>query len=143
MAEREEKMTEKKKGNKKLLIGVAALVALIAVFAILFFVFRPKTAEGAKSITIEVVDNNANSTVYDVHTDAEYLRQAMEEADGLEFSGTEGEYGLMVETVNGVTADWNVDQSYWSFWVNGNYCEYGIDMQPVADGDAFQIIYTK
>lgn len=136
-------MTEGKKSNKKLIIGTALLVALIAVFAVVFFLFRPKTTEGAKSITIEVVDNEANSTVYDVNTDAEYLRQAMEEADGLEFSGTESEFGLMVDTVNGVTADWNVDQSYWSFWINGNYCEYGIDSQPVTDGDAFQIIYSK
>lgn len=136
-------MTEVKKSNKKLIIGTVLLVALIAVFAVVFFLFRPKTTEGAKSITIEVVDNEANSTVYDVNTDAEYLRQAMEEADGLEFSGTESEFGLMVDTVNGVTADWNVDQSYWSFWINGNYCEYGIDSQPVTDGDAFQIIYTK
>lgn len=136
-------MTETKKTNKKLIIGVAVLAALIALFAVLFFLFRPKAVQGAKSITIEVVDNSANSTVYDVHTDAEYLRQAMEETKGLEFSGTESEYGMMVETVNGVTADWNVDQSYWSFYVNGEYCNYGIDTQPVVDGDAFQIVYSK
>lgn len=136
-------MTEKKKTNGKLIIGAAVLVALIAIFAIVFFLFKPKPVQGAKSITIEVVDNNANSIMYDVHTDAEYLRQAMEETDGLEFSGSESEYGMMVETVNGVTADWNVDQSYWGFYVNGDYCNYGIDAQPVADGDAFQIIYSK
>lgn len=98
---------------------------------------------GAKSITIEVVDNHGDSTMYDVRTDAEYLRQAMEEAQGLEFSGSESEYGMMVDTVNGVTADWNVDQSYWGFFVNGEYCNYGIETQPVTDGDAFQIIYSK
>lgn len=129
--------------NKKLIAGVAVLVVLVAAFLGIFLAFRPKTAEGDKSITIEVVDNNAASTLYEVNTDAEYLRQAMDEAEGLEYSGTEGDYGLMVETVNGVTADWNVDQSYWSFWVNGEYCNYGIDTQPVEDGDAFQIIYTK
>lgn len=136
-------MTETKKSNKKLIIGVVVMVLLIALFAAVFFLFKPKAVQGAKSITIEVVDNNAASTVYDVHTDAEYLRQAMEEADGLEFSGTESEYGLMVETVNGVTADYNVDQSYWGFYVNDEYCNYGIDTQPVADGDAFRIVYTR
>ncbi len=137
------KMTEVKKKDKKLLIGLAVLAALIAVFAILFFMFRPGTTQGAKSITIEVVDNHGDSTMYDVRTDAEYLRQAMEEAQGLEFSGSESEYGMMVDTVNGVTADWNVDQSYWGFFVNGEYCNYGIETQPVTDGDAFQIIYSK
>ncbi|MDE5748470.1 MAG: DUF4430 domain-containing protein [Acetatifactor sp.] len=136
-------MTETKKTNKKLIVGVAVLALLIALFAVMFFLFRPKAVQGAKSITIEVVDNNADSTMYDVHTDAEYLRQAMEEAEGLEFSGTESEYGMMVETINGVTADWNVDQSYWGFYVNGEYCNYGIDTQPVFDGDAFRIVYSK
>lgn len=127
----------------KLFIGVGVMVLLIALFAVLFFLFRPKAVQGAKSITIEVVDNNGASTVYDVHTDAEYLRQAMEEAKGLEFSGAESEYGMMVETVNGITADYNVDQSYWGFFVNGEYCNYGIETQPVTDGDAFRIVYSK
>lgn len=136
-------MTDTKKTNRKLIIGITALVLLIVVFAAVFLLFRPKTVQGAKSITIEVVDNNAASTIYDLHTDVEYLRQAMEQAEGLEFSGTESEYGMMVETVNGVTADWNVDQSYWGFYVNGDYCNYGIDTQPVVDGDAFKIVYSK
>ena len=132
---------EKKQTNKKALIGAAALIAVIAVQALVFFVFREKPVQGQKSITIEVIDNTQNSTVYEVHTDAEYLRQAMEEAKGLEFFGTESEYGLMVETVNGVTPDYNVDGAYWSFYVNGAYCNYGIDSQPVEDGDAFVIKY--
>lgn len=49
---------------------------------------------------------------------------------------------MMVETVNGVTADWNVDQSYWAFYVNGEYCNYGIEEQPVANNDTFQIVYS-
>ena len=130
-----------KKSNKKVIIGVVALIAVIAVLATVFFAFREKPVDGAKAITIEVIDNDQKSTTYEVHTDAEYLRQAMEEADGLEFSGTESEYGLMVETVNGVTADFNVDGAYWSFYVNGTYCNYGVDSQPVEDGDAFQIKY--
>ena len=67
----------------------------------------------------------------------------MEEAKGLTFSGDESDYGLMVVEINGVTADYNVDQSYWAFYVNDEYCNYGVDSQPVADGDVFRIEYTK
>lgn len=130
-----------KKSNKKVVFGAIALVAVIAILAAVFFFFREKPVEGAKAITIEVIDKEQNSSVYEVHTDAEFLRQAMEEAEGLEFSGTESEYGLMVETVNGVKADYNADGAYWSFYVNGTYCNYGVDAQPVEDGDAFQIKY--
>lgn len=137
---------QKKKTNKAVIIGVAALVAVIAILTVVFFVFREKPVKGAKSITIEVVDNNQKSTVYEVDTDAEYLRQAMDEAEGLSFSGAESEYGLFIDTVNGVTAVYETDGAYWSFYVKdgeGNYvyCNYGVDTQPVEDGDAFQIKY--
>ncbi len=133
-------MTEEKKFNKKALFGVIALVALIAVFAVIYFAFGAKPVAGSKNITIEVVGKEAAAIVYEVSTDAEFLRQAMEEAEGLEFSGTESQYGLTVEVINGETTDFN-NGSYWSFYVNDDYCNYGIDTQPVMDGDAFKIVY--
>lgn len=136
-------MTESKKNSKKAIIAVIALVVLIALFALVYRFAAPKPVEGAKALTIEVVDDKAETTSYEVHTDAEYLRQAMEEADGLTFDGTESEYGLMVETVNGVTADYNTDGAYWAFYVDGEYCNFGIDSQPVNDGETYSIIYTK
>ena len=131
-----------KKTNWKVVIGISALVAFIAVLGIFYAVFSAKPVTGNKEITIEVVNKAQESVVYEVKTDAEFLRQAMEEAEGLTFTGEESEYGMMVQSVNGETADYNVDQSYWSFEVNGEYCNYGIDTQPVMDGDAFSIIYT-
>lgn len=135
-------MAETKKSNKKVILAVATLAIVIVAMAAVFFMFREKPVEGSKSITIEVINKAQESKLYELKTDAEYLRQAMEEADGLEFGGTESEYGMMVESVNGEVADYNVDASYWSFYVNGEYCNYGIDTQPVLDGDAFEIVYT-
>lgn len=135
-------MTEKKQMNKKTLLGVVGLAVVVALMAIIYAVFGPKGVAGTKEITIEVINSKKESVVYEVKTDAEFLRQAMEEADGLKFSGTESTYGLTVMTVNGETADYNVDGSYWAFYVNGNYCNNGIDSEPIADGDAFQIVYT-
>jgi cytoskeletal protein RodZ len=136
-------MNETKKNNKsKIVIGVLVIAVIAAIFAVVYAKFGAKPAEGSKSITIEVIDNESQTTSYDVKTDAEYLRQAMEES-GMEFSGTESdEYGMMVETINGVTADYNTDQSYWAFYVDGEYCNYGIDSQPLEDGQDYQIIYT-
>lgn len=129
--------------NKKLIVAIAAILALAAVLTGVYFLFREKPVEGSKNITIEVVDSKGASTVYKLKTDAQFLRQAIEETEGLEVIGTESDYGLMVSTVNGETADFSVDASYWGFYVNGEYCNYGIDTQPVEDGDAFQIIYSK
>lgn len=135
------------KNNKKILkiaIGVGALVVLVAVFALVYGKFSAKPVAGEKAISIEVVDDTAASTVYVLATDAEFLRQAMEEAEslGLTFGGAESEYGLMVDTVNGIRADYALDGAYWSFYVNDEYCNYGIDTQPVVDGDDFAIVYT-
>ena len=62
--------------NKKLL-GVGLLVILIAVFAIAYGAFREKPVEGSKAIKIEVINKADESKEYEVHTDAEFLRQAM------------------------------------------------------------------
>lgn len=130
------------KSNKKVIIGIIALVAVIAALAAVYFVFRAKPVEGSKAITIEVVNKEKETKSYELKTDAEFLRQAMEETKDLTFSGTESALGMMVETINGETADYNVDGAYWAFYVNGGYCELGIDSQPVVDGDKFTIEYT-
>lgn len=139
----ENKMQEKKAGsNKKIIIGIALVVAVIAILAVVYALFRAKPAEGSKEITIEVVNKEQESRMYEVKTNAEYLRQAMEETEGLAFEGQDSEYGMMVESVNGETASYETDGAYWSFYVNGEYCNYGIDTQPVLNGDAFRIEYT-
>ena len=51
--------------------------------------------------------------------------------------------GCMVTEVNGETAIYEENGAYWGFFVNGEYCNYGISDQPVNDGDAFSIVYTK
>ncbi len=131
------------KKSVKIILGVSGVVALIAALVAVWMIFGAKPQAGAKEITIEVINSADESTVYELNTDAEYLRQAMDEAEGLTYDGTEGEYGIMISTVNGEVADYNVDGSYWSFYVNGEYCNYGIDTQPVADGDAFVIEYAQ
>ena len=135
-------MNESKKFSKKWLLLLIP-IALVAVLVTVMLIFSPKGEKGSKTITISVVDSAKQTVTYTTKTDAEFLRQAMEETEGLTFSGNESEYGLMVTVVNVETADFNVDGSYWAFYINDEYCNYGIDSQPVADGDSFKIEYTK
>lgn len=131
--------------KKKIIGAVAGIVLICALVVAMVFVwdsFKEKPTEGSKNITIEVVDNEGTSTVYEVNTDAEYLQQAMDEAEGLVYDGEESEYGFTVSTVNGIRADYNLDGAYWGFYVNDEYCNYGISQQPVNDKDAFKIEYT-
>ena len=114
----------------------------MAAALIAYFALKPKTDAGTKTIGITVVDDQKTEKSYTVKTDAEYLRQAMDEADGLTYGGSESDTGMMVDTINGLRADYTADKAYWSFYINGEYCNFGIDQQPIADGDQFKIEYT-
>ena len=60
--------------------------------------YLPKTKEGEKSITVTVVHGDGSSKDFDLQTNSEYLREALEEQDLI--TGTEGEYGLFITEVD-------------------------------------------
>lgn len=131
---------KKENSRKAVIAGIIILVVLVAVMAAIYFVMGPKTQAGSKTVTIEVINSSQETASYQVQTDARYLQQVMDEAQGLSY---ETDSGNMVVSINGETADYNADQAYWAFYLNGEYCNFGIDQQPVADGDIFTIEYTK
>ena len=131
---------KEKSSRKSALIGIIALIIIVAAIGLVYVFFRPGAQSGSKQITINVINSAGETTSYDVTTDAEYLQGAMDDAGGLSY---ETDSTDMVIAVNGETADYNTDHSYWAFYVNGEYCNYGITQQPVADGDTFSIEYTK
>ncbi len=127
--------------KKKQIIAVAAfLVLLLAVF--LFWHFnRPVPAQGAKKIMLEVVHGDGTSASFTVKTDAEKLGDALKSVDGL-ISGEDGPYGLMVDTVDGETADWNRNQSWWCLSKGGKRLDTGVDSTVITDGEHYELTYT-
>lgn len=141
-----EAQNAKKKLNKGLYVGIGALVLLIAVLACVYYFLGPRGTKGAKEYTLEVVNDVGETTTYTGHTDQEFLRPALEElqkAEDFTIEGEESEYGLFVKTVNGVTADFAADGAYWALYVNDEYGNYGVDSQPVTDGDTYALRYEK
>lgn len=137
-----EETNTKKQGSKKILIGAIALVLLIAIFGITYFVFVPKPTEGSKAITVTVVDDTKTETSYPVTTDAEFLGEALDEIEDLTIEGTEGDYGLYIDSVNGLRAESGDEGgTYWAIYVNGEYGQYSVDSQPVTDGDTYSLVY--
>ena len=96
--------------------------------------------EGAKSFELEVKVLE-NSVTFTVSTDKETVGEALEE-HGI-VSGEEGPYGLYIKKVNGITADYDVDQSYWSFTKNGEYMTTGADKTGIENGAHYELVYTK
>ncbi|MEE1122073.1 MAG: DUF4430 domain-containing protein, partial [Acinetobacter pseudolwoffii] len=130
------------KSNKTMIITAILLFAAVISAYMVFSFAGPSTTEGEKSVTIQVLDDKKNLTSYEINTDAEYLRQAMEQCQGLTFIGSEGPYGLVLLTINGLTADYDKNQAWWSIYVNDALGNYGVDQQPVNDGDTFCLQYT-
>ena len=128
--------------KKSKVIGVIVLVVLVAAMAVAYVSFSEKPTQGEKQVTIEVITADETSSLYEVLTDGEYLIDAMNNADGLTFEGEEGQYGMSISHINGVRADYVLDGAYWAFYVNDEYCNYGVSEQPIEDGDEFKIVYT-
>ncbi len=95
---------------------------------------------GGKTIFLEVQAEN-RSVEFTIKTNADIVGDALSEHDLV--SGEEGAYGLYIKTVNGITADYDQNQSYWSFEQNGEYMMTGVDKTELTDGAHYELIYTK
>lgn len=93
------------------------------------------------SFTFEVVDKDGNTETFDITTDKTTVGAALLE-EGL-IAGEDGQYGLYVTEVNGIVADYNVDQTYWAFYVNGEYASSGVDTTDVVDGSTYSFKVEK
>ena len=122
------------KKSKKTLWIVLALVLLIAAMVAAWFLFRPSANAGKKTITVEVTHMDGTTNTFEVKTDEEYLGPALENEKLI--SGTDSEYGLFIDTVDGEYADGEQNQ-WWTFTVNGEFGDYGADQQPIADKDVY------
>ena len=96
--------------------------------------------EGAKTVVVEV-EVGEQSITFTLQTDKETVGAALLEHELI--AGEEGAYGLYVKVVNGMTADFDVDQSYWAFYINGETAMNGVDMTPIEEGAVYKLAYTK
>ena len=102
------------------------------------------TKKEEKKVKLQVVDKDGKLKEYDEETNAEFLRGVLDEISenaDFTYSGTDSEFGIMIDTVNGQRADYTQDGAYWAIYVNNEYGNFGADSQPVADGDTFELRY--
>lgn len=125
--------------NKKTVIAIVVLVLLVAVAAVCWFLFSPRAVEGSKTIIVDVTHKDGQTNTFEIHTDAEYLREALEQEDLV--AGTEGEFGLYMMTVDGETVD-ESQQEWWGYTKSGEMVNYGIDTCPIEDGDHYEFTFN-
>lgn len=91
--------------------------------------------EGATVFDFTVTDADGKETAYEIHTDKTVVGDALLEL-GL-IAGEEGDYGLYVKTVDGITVDYDVDGKYWAFYINGEYAMSGVDTTEIEAGATY------
>lgn len=121
--------------NKKALVAVLLLLALVAVAAVCWFAFGPEAVEGSKTLTVDVTHKDGTTNTFTIQTDAVYLGDAMKQ-EGL-LDGTDGPYGLYVLTVDGETVD-ESNQEWWGYTKSGEQVNYGVDTCPIEDGEHYE-----
>ena len=96
---------------------------------------------GAVSFCLTVTDLDGTQKEFVVKTDKKNVADALAEV-GL-VSGENSEYGLYIKVVNGITADYSVDGSYWSLLVNGEMSMVGASSVLVTEGLQVELKKTK
>lgn len=127
---------KEKKNRLKPVIAVAVVAVLAIIMLLVYNQFKPQGVKGSKEIVIEVVLPDNDSKEFTLHTDAEFLRQALDEEQLVK--GEESTYGFFIKEVNGRAAD-SAKEEWWSLTKDGAYVETGVDMTPLADGDHYEL----
>ena len=125
--------------NKKLILAVIALVAVVALFLTVYFVTRPSGTEGSKTFTLTVVHADGSQRNETITSSRLFLAEALRD-EGI--IGDEGIESGMYVTVDGETANWDPDQAYWSIYIGEEYAMSGLNDIAIEDGAAYKLAYT-
>ena len=104
------------------------------------YLTNTELGEGAKTLVVEVKADDRQVT-FTIHTDKTTVGAAMQEHGLLE--GEDSEYGLFIKKVNGIVADYDVDQTYWGFYANGEYAMAGVDTTDIEEGVTYCLARVK
>ena len=97
--------------------------------------------EGATVFYFNVVDGDGNETKFEIHTDKTMVGEALLELGLIE--GDMGDYGLYVKKVNGITAEYEVDGTYWAFYEGDDYAMTGVDLTEIKAGATYAFKVSK
>ena len=96
---------------------------------------------GATAFQFQVTDLEGTVTKFLIKTDKKTVGDALLEL-GL-ITGDKSSYGLYVKSVNGITADYDKDHTYWAFYINGNYANTGVDATDITANTVYAFVRTK
>ena len=120
---------------------ISILLALVMILALTACGKKTEAPAEAVSFTVVVTDLEGNETVFEYTSSAASVGDALV-AEGL-VVGHEASYGLYIDSVNGIAADWDKEQTYWAFYINGEYATTGISDTEIAADTTYGLTLTK
>ncbi len=96
---------------------------------------------GSVSFIFNVTDKEGYTSLYRIHTDKKTVGEALLEHRLIE--GEDGQYGLYVKKVMGITADYDKDKTYWAFYIDGEYAMTGVDKTEIKEGTEYALVIEK
>ncbi|MBQ7968269.1 MAG: DUF4430 domain-containing protein [Clostridia bacterium] len=97
--------------------------------------------EGQKQFYFSVIELSGKETNFIVKTNKKTVGEALVDVKLIE--GEQGAYGLYVKKVNGIVADYDVDKTYWSFNIDGEYAMTGVDKTNIEEGKSYSFKVSK
>ncbi len=122
--------------NKKTLIAAVVLIVLLVGAFLAWALLRPTAEQGVKSVAVEVIHSDSSVNAFNIALDVDTLGDLLT-VTGIA-SGTKGEYGLYITTVDGETAD-ESRQQWWCITKDGEEVSTGADSVILADGDKYEL----
>ncbi len=101
----------------------------------------PTDRDTPVTFTLKVVDLDGNETTEVIETKKWTVGAAL--LDKGIISGEDGQYGLYIKSVNGIAADYDVDQTYWAFYIGDEYAMTGVDKTEITDGATYTLKIEK
>ena len=117
-------------------VGCQSEPAVTGIWADATYTEDTTLGEGATTLTVVVSAEDKEITLT-VNTDKTTVGAALSELGLIE--GTDGMYTV----VNGMTADYNIDQTYWAFYENDAYAMVGIDDTAITAGVVYKLVRSK
>lgn len=97
--------------------------------------------EGQYTFAFTAIFKDGSAKRYMVSTDKETVGEALLELKLID--GEDGAYGLYVKSVCGVVADYDIDQTYWALYIDGEMGMQGVDSLKSADAKDIEFRVSK
>ena len=97
--------------------------------------------KGKVSFILRVTDEQGYDTLFRVYTDEKTVGDALQNVGLVE--GEMGDYGLFIKKVNGIVADYDLNKTYWAFYIDGEYALTGVDKTEITPNAEYQLKVEK